>query len=310
MRVLVTGASGFIGQWVVAGLTRRGHTVIAVRRRSVAANVFHDRAVHWRLADLLDPVEVESLFASERPDGLVHCAWDTTPGAYWTSPDNLKWVAASLQLMDAFVRFGGHRAVVVGTSAEYDWSSDETLHEEMSMTAPETLYGVSKNALREVLQHWVKTNDLSLAWARVFCPFGSREHPARLVPRLIEQLASGNPLPFDNGTLVRDFLCVQDLGDALAAIFDTDFEGVVNAASGRDLSIAALVKLIAACVGNDQVKLGVLPDPENQPKRVVADTTRLNQRVGWTPSHSIEDRIAEICQAYPSHSSTAEQQQN
>lgn len=310
MRVLVTGASGFIGRWVVAGLTRRGHSVIAVRRRSVADDTGPDRAVHWRLANLLNPVEVESLFASEQPDGLVHCAWDTTPGAYWTSPDNLKWVAASLQLMDAFVRFGGHRAVVVGTSAEYDWSGDETLHEETSLTAPVTLYGVSKNALREVLQHWGRTNDLSLAWARVFCPFGVREHPARLVPRLIEQLASGNPLPFDNGTLVRDFLCVQDLGDALAAIFDADFEGVVNAASGRDLSIAALVKLIAARVGNDQVRFGVLPDPESQPKRVVADTTRLNQRVGWSPPHSIEDRIAEICQAYPPRSSTAEQQQN
>ncbi|TWT72945.1 dTDP-glucose 4,6-dehydratase [Allorhodopirellula solitaria] len=297
MRVLVTGASGFVGQWVVKGLIRRGHSVIAVGRRNVPVDADASGPIQWRSCNLLDQADVESLVASEQAAGLIHCAWDTTPGAYWTSSENLKWVAGSLHLLEAFVRCGGRRVVIAGTSAEYDWSGDETLHEDTSAVVPGTLYGTAKNSLHHILQQWTPTNDLSLAWGRIFCPYGPGENAARLVPRLIQALSSGEPLPFDSGSLIRDFLCVKDVGDAFAEVFDSGFEGTVNVASGCELSIGELVRMISRCVGNERVDFGTLPDPIDQPHRIVADTTRLNRVVGWTPSRSNEARILETCQS-------------
>ena len=296
MRVLVTGASGFVGRWVVSALRLRGHDVIAVSRNGQPVDVSGCDGVQWRTANLLQRSDIDSLIQKESPAGLIHCAWDTTPGTYWTASANLNWVASSLQLLEAFVQNGGQRAMVAGTSAEYCWKNSGSLNESDSVIAPNTLYGVSKNALRQILEQWAETNTLSLAWGRVFCPFGPLEKSDRLIPRLIQQLSCGQEFPFDSGDLIRDFLSVEDLGDAFASVFDSDFEGAINLASGTDLSIRDLVTLIADHFGTqDTLRFGVSPDPVGQPMRIVADISRLKNEVCWTPGRSMPDRIRETC---------------
>ncbi|MFN8711154.1 MAG: NAD-dependent epimerase/dehydratase family protein [Planctomyces sp.] len=295
MRVLVTGAAGFVGRWVVAALQQRGHSVIAVSRSGRPSDDKTSENVAWCSADLLRQSDIGSLMHQYQPEGLVHCAWDTTPGSYWTTTANLNWVASSLHLMDAFARNGGRRAVVAGTSAEYFWDGEDSLHEFRSPTTPDTLYGISKNALRQVLEQWAPRSDVSLAWGRIFCPFGYDEKPQRLIPRLFQQLRTGLPFPFDSGNLIRDFLSVEDLGDAFAALFDSKVVGPVNLASGEGVSVRDLVACIAECVGNRSVTFGVQPDPAGQPRRVVADVSRLLNEVKWYPRIPVKQRIRETC---------------
>ena len=294
MRFLVTGASGFIGKNVVTALQQRGHEVVAVGTR--ATHGMGEHGVEWLRADLLQPGECETVINASNVTGLVHCAWDTTPGAYWTTPNNLKWVAASLHLLDAFQRHGGKRCVIAGTSAEYDWSSLDLLNESNSSIAPNLLYGNCKYALQIMVEEWAKMNDVSWAWARIFCPFGPEEREERLVPKLITRLLSGVNLPFDSGHLIRDFLCVTDLGDAFAAVADSSIEGTINLASGRGVSIRELVTMIAMQLGRlDQVQFDIRPEPVGEPMRIVADVRRLQNELGWMPQCTLDQRIAETC---------------
>ena len=78
---------------------------------------------------------------------LLHLAWATEHGAFWTSPDNVRWLEASLALLRAFVAGGGARAVVAGTCAEYSWSTEADVLAEEAPLEPATLYGASKAAL-------------------------------------------------------------------------------------------------------------------------------------------------------------------
>ena len=291
MRVLVTGANGFVGRWVTKALVQRGHAVIGVGRGGRSAS--HAAEVAWCVADLLCQSDIENLIRCERPEGLVHCAWDTTPGSYWASSDNLKWVASSLHLVEAFVKHGGHRAVIAGTSAEYCWKAGGLLNETTSRIQPNSLYGVCKNSLREMVEQWASKTDLSWAWGRVFCPFGPDEKAERLVPRLISQLQKGKPVPFDSGSLIRDFLSVQDLGDAFAAVFESDAQGCINLGSGIDLSIRQLVEILAKDIAGSRVDFGKVADPTGQPERLVADVTRLTEEVGWAPQESLDVRLRE-----------------
>src|SRR5688572_8900550 len=145
-RVLLTGATGFIGRHALAGLLRRGYEVHAVTSRSAGAA---DARVHWHHADLLDGVQQRILLDRVAPTHLVHLAWAVEHGAFWTSPQNLRWVGASLDLVRGFRDAGGTRVVMAGTCAEYSWGSD-TLSEATTPVVPATLYGVAKDALHRV----------------------------------------------------------------------------------------------------------------------------------------------------------------
>jgi dTDP-L-rhamnose 4-epimerase len=129
-RVLVTGAGGFIGRWSLEPLRRLGFEVCAVMSmRDVGADrpggTEHARSTDSTdvlHADLTDARAIDAMLGAVRPTHLLHFAWIATPGVYWNSPENYRWLVASRYLLEAFQRAGGVRAVVAGSCAEYDWS--------------------------------------------------------------------------------------------------------------------------------------------------------------------------------------------
>src|SRR5438105_280249 len=131
-RVLVTGASGFIGRHALPHLEARGFEVHAPGHSSF---------------NVLDEKAHQPLLESIRATHLLHLAWDVTPGKYWTSLDNIEWVRASLSLFRHFAASGGKRWVGAGTCAEYDWSCGPVLSEETTPLRPTSLYGASKLSL-------------------------------------------------------------------------------------------------------------------------------------------------------------------
>jgi nucleoside-diphosphate-sugar epimerase len=292
MKVLLAGSRGFIGKEVHRALMARGHEVLAppsgrsTEDRSVSLNMLNSKAI-------------EQYLAKEKPEGLIHLAWDTTPGAYWESPANLSWTAASLQLFEAFSRYGGKRAVVAGTSAEYSWKEAHELNEFTTDLAPTSLYGISKDSLRRILESWAPSAGVSLAWGRIFCPFGLHEKEVRLIPKMIKRLQSGEIVPFDGGSLVRDFLDVKDLGAAFAALFDSEVEGAVNLASGEAMTIREVLTTIGEALGrSEQIHFDALPEPEGQAPFVVASIKRLRDEVGWSPAQKTRVRLVETCRCW------------
>jgi nucleoside-diphosphate-sugar epimerase len=171
-KVLLTGANGFIGRHCLTLLQAKGYEVHAVSRRTGVLLVNEiDSNVYWHQADLLDPQNTEDLLKEVKPTHLLHLAWYTVPREYWTSSENLRWVQGSLALFQSFMKYGGERAVVAGTCAEYDWGSD-CCSETTTALAPKTLYGNCKHALQLILSAFSAQQELSLAWGRIFFLYG------------------------------------------------------------------------------------------------------------------------------------------
>src|SRR5215217_4494631 len=118
-RVLVTGGTGFIGRHTLAELLARDFEV-HVAARSKPSDFPSDVSFHE--CDLLDAGAARRLTTRLAPTHLLHLGWYAKPGLFWTSLENLRWVAASLTLYLAFAEAGGTRAVIAGSCAEYDWS--------------------------------------------------------------------------------------------------------------------------------------------------------------------------------------------
>jgi len=289
--VLVTGASGFVGLPVLERLASRGEEVHAISTRARPPEV---AGVCWHRADLADGAAVEELVEGLAPERLVHLAWCTEHGHYWRSPENVLWVGRSLQLLHAFVRRGGRRVVVLGTCAEYDWSSvGGSLSECASPLAPATPYGAAKDALRRVARAYTEQEGVELVWGRLFFPYGPREVPERLVPSVIRSLLSGEPVATGSSERIRDFMYVDDVADALAAILDSPVVGPVNIASGVPVTVGEVVERMARLTGRLELAGGgALPDRPGEPPMLLADVARLRDEVGFRPRWALADGLA------------------
>jgi nucleoside-diphosphate-sugar epimerase len=307
-KILVTGANGFLGRQVLLPLRERGFEVHAVGRVLPPAELA-DLAV-WHTADLLQPESVRNLLRQLRPEGLMHLAWDTTPGTYWTNPTNLDWAAASLFLLSEFQRNGGRRVVAAGTCAEYDWTVNP-LTEGQTPLRPASLYGSSKNAVREMLEAWAPHTGISWAWGRLFGVFGPYEKPQRLIPKTIAKLLEGKPVPFDPATSLRDFMDIRDAADAFATLFDSPLAGAINIADGRPVSIRSVLNQVGDCLGaRHLLRFGELAVDQSQPAELTANTRRLNEELGWVSSHSLAERLAETSQWWRVQLSSKEGEKN
>ena len=145
-RVLVTGAAGFIGRSSLEPLRAAGYEVCAVlspRPDELDRTGAVLPEIEVRHVDLTDPAAVDALLEAVKPTHLLHFAWIATPGLYWQSEENYRWLSASRHLLAAFGRCGGVRAVMAGTCAEYDWSRVDVCHERSSPLADEAGTGES-----------------------------------------------------------------------------------------------------------------------------------------------------------------------
>jgi nucleoside-diphosphate-sugar epimerase len=290
MRVLVTGASGYLGRHVVASLLDAGIDVHAVARRPSTGV-----GASWHCADLLDPAPADDLVRAVAPTHLLHLAWCSEHGSYWSDPANLDWVAATLRLARAFERAGGQRMVVAGTSAEYQWGAPGggVLDERSSPLHPASLYGWAKLSTEQVVSAFARRAGLSVAWGAVFFSFGPYEDKARLVPSVIRSLLASRRVTLRSGPAVRDFLDVRDVAAGLVALLRSEVTGRVNVASGVGTAVAAVAHRVGVALGRDDLIDAATSLPEGEAPAVVAAVSRLRDEVGFAPRISLDEGLAD-----------------
>lgn len=290
MRIVLTGASGFIGAATLAALLRHDVETIAVSRSRPAVS----GAYLWHQADLLDRDAVSAMIGAVRPDVILHLAWTVEHGRFWTAPANLDWAAATFHLAGEAASAGCTRFIGTGTCYEYDWPAEGDCNEDGTPLKPALLYGVAKDATRRVLEEFGRAGNPGVAWARLFFLYGPGEGQTRLVPSIARALAAGEPALCSPGTVIRDFMDVRDAGRALALLALSDIRGAINIASGTGISVADIVRMLGRLAGRPElVRIGALADRPGEPPRIVADVTRLTGELGFRPEYTLEAGLGE-----------------
>jgi nucleoside-diphosphate-sugar epimerase len=311
-RVLVTGAGGFIGRASIDPLLAAGFEVHAVLSRDAAAAYSEAAAggpapgvptsgrstLQVRRADLLDRDSIVGLVETVRPSHLLHFAWIATPGIYWQSEANYRWLAASQQLVRSFHECGGVRAVMAGSCAEYDWSrvgvgvcDEATSPLARGAVAP---YAECKIALQRWLDEYAAAHGLSSAWGRIFFQYGPGEPRTRLVASVIIALLGGREALCTHGRQIRSFLHVADVGSAFAALLGSEVRGAVNVGSADGFPIAQLLERVARQLGRQELlKLGAREAPAGEPALLLPNVSRLREEVGFEPQWTLDAGLAD-----------------
>ncbi|MFF2018103.1 NAD-dependent epimerase/dehydratase family protein [Paenibacillus sp. NPDC058177] len=299
-KIIITGANGFIGKHVLNELAVREDQIYAIT--SSLENKKNTDNITWLKVDLLNSNQMDDMFSLiGSPTHLLHLAWDTTPGKYWNSPLNFKWMQASLALFDMFCSSGGKRIVGVGSCAEYDLSHGICKEFETPLNY-NNIYGASKNSLSHMLMAYEKYYGVSSAWARIFYLYGPWEHEDRLVPSVILSLLKGEHAKCTHGQQIRDYLYVKDAAKALVNVLDSEINGPINVGSGRPIRLHEIISTIANFLNKRElIQLNAISAAVDEPESVVANMQRLKENTAWNPSVTLEQGIYETVQWWQSY---------
>lgn len=292
MRLLVTGANGFIGSACVRTALARGHTVAGLKRpgRPMPPDLPPSDRLLWLEGSLAEPPW--PALEAFQPDTCLHAAWIATPGVYLHSPENDRLMRESLLLVDGLLQRGVRYIAGVGTCIEYQITG-QPLAEDATPVAPDTPYARAKDALRRALQSRALQEGWTFTWGRVFYPYGPGEHPARFCSHLLRQLLQGQPVTVKSPHALKDYIFIEDLARAILLTLEHRLQGAVNWGTGTGVTVGHIARTAADLVGRpDLVRYQDPPQPDPF-HPVVADATRLRQ-LGWSPAVDLREGLQRL----------------
>ena len=294
-KILLTGASGFIGSQVLAELLRKGHEVHALVNSGQLSE--RDGLTVHRL-DLLDAAAVESFMAEQKFTHLLHLAWYVGKKLH-VHENNVDWLAASLLLLKSFAHHGGKHFLGAGSCSEYEYRYG-LLREDETPTNPGILYGNAKNALFHMADVYCAQAGIRFQWPRIFNLYGPGEKPQRLMPSVILSCLRGEDVRVSDCMNFLDYLHVGDTARGIVDVFESELTGAVNICSGKPVQLRSIVKYIAELTDFDGVILwGAVPAAFDY-EVVVGDNHKLRS-IGWQPQYDLINGLQNTINYWKEH---------
>lgn len=308
MKILVTGGAGYIGSVVCAKLIEGGHRVISLDNLDSGLEPVLPDGVDFRQGDIRevgahvkadDGVEAVIHLA-----GLIQVAESMEhPARYWQTN-----AAGSLAMFEGLRALGIHNLIFSSTAACYG-TPERTPIEETDAPHPESVYGWTKLAVDQVLSSYARAYRwaaLSLRYFNVagaYGRYGERHQPeTHIIPLALQAAAANRPFtlfgddyPTADGTNVRDYLHVADLADAHVLALDKLAKGrheIVNISTGEGSSNRQVVAAVEKATGQ-KLAIDVKPRRSGDPAVLVASNAKAQQFLGWKPTHSLDDMVAD-----------------
>jgi nucleoside-diphosphate-sugar epimerase len=282
VKILLTGATGFIGSAFVRRALEHGHELagLIIPTEPIPLPLRERRNLSWMRGTLESPPWPQvKAFA---PDVCVHTAWITTPGVYLESRENEPFRDISASFLRKAHDCGVSHIVGLGTCIEYQ-VSDAPLSEDSTIIAPTTAYARCKNDLRLTLEQEAQARGFGFCWGRVFYPYGPGEHPSRLCSSIVQRLSRGEKVVLKTPSSTKDYIYIDDLADALLTVTEKKFCGAINLGTGSGLTVREIAGLLGTLMNRNDLIEEAPPSELDPFPFVVADAGRLTG-LGWKPA--------------------------
>ncbi|MCJ7513075.1 MAG: NAD-dependent epimerase/dehydratase family protein [Anaerolineales bacterium] len=303
-RYLVTGAAGFIGSVVAAGLLQQGHQVVGLDNLNDA---YDPRLKTWRLdrlrqqagftferADVSDRQDLERAWGSGSFDAVLNLA--ARAGVRPSLRDPMAYARANLigalNVLEVCKQSGVPKVVQASTSSLYGAHNPRPFREDADISRPLSPYAASKGAAELLCHSYHHLFGLDVTILRYFTVFGPAGRPDMVIFRFVQWIHEGTPVViYGDGAQERDFTYVQDIADGtIAALRPTGFQ-VINLGSDRPTPLRQVLTMLEAMIGRT-ADVRTQPPAPGDVRATWADIHRAGEVLGWRPLTSLEDGLA------------------
>jgi UDP-glucuronate 4-epimerase len=314
MRVLVTGAAGFIGSWLTERLLERGDEVVGFDNY----DPFYDRAIKeqnlasaranagFRMVegDLRERADVDALFGDREFDAVVHLAAKAgvrpslaDPAGYYET--NL---IGTTNLLEAMREAGCRRLVFASSSSVYGNNRKVPFQEDDRVDAPISPYAATKKAGEELCHVYHAVHGFSILALRFFTAYGPRQRPEMAIHAFTRRLFAGEPIPvFGDGSMERDFTYIDDVVDGVVAAVDhvmgTETFDILNLGESEPIRLSRLVSALERATGCEAT-IDRRQVPPGDVDRTFADVSRARRLLGYEPSVGIDEGLRRFVEWY------------
>jgi GDP-4-dehydro-6-deoxy-D-mannose reductase len=315
MRALVTGAAGFVGQWVSRELLERGWEVAGTSLEGVPpAGTPNSQisSLRWHVVDVRRGEDLARILDIERPDAILHLAGVAFVPAAQADPGaalEVNVIAAARLLAAVKVRRAAGTldpaVLVIGSGEQYGrHDASQMPLAETAEQRPHSVYAASKAAQEHVALEAFRSSGVRVMATRSFNHSGAGQADRFVLPALVSRALAlradgGRSLSIGNTSTVRDFLHVRDVARAYVDLVDRGTPGdVYNVASGTGIDVGTLATRVLALVGVDAILNtdAALVRPAEVPI-LIGDATKLRRATGWSPRLTLDSIIEDLIRA-------------
>ena len=276
MKILVTGATGFVGKHVINELLKYDHQITGTTRNTDSH--ISSSKLHYSFLDIDNLSSAENYFSHfDKPDLLIHLAWQGLPNykSFFHFEKNLMLHYSFLKNM---VSNGLKKLVVTGTCFEYGMK-EGCLSEEM-ITDPQNSYALAKDTLRKFLFELQKKHEFYCKWVRLFYVYGEGQNPNSLLSQLQTALNNRDKeFKMSGGEQERDYLPIEKVAEYIVAIsLREKISGIINCCSGKPIKVKQLVENYLKDNKQEiKLNLGYYPYTDYEPMSFWGDDTKLKK---------------------------------
>jgi len=318
MKILVTGAAGFIGMYTAKRLLEQGHQVVGLDN----LNDYYDPALkQWRLAqlkpynnfrfiklDLADREGMAELFATEKFQRVIHLA--AQAGVRYSLENPFAYVDSNLvgtmTILEGCRHHQVEHLVYASSSSVYGMNEKIPFSETDQVDNPVSLYAATKKANELMAHSYSKLYGIPTTGLRFFTVYGPAGRPDMAPWLFTEAISQNKPIKvFNQGKMMRDFTYIDDIVEGVIRIQNVIPQGEIpyslfNIGNNEPVQLSRFIKAIETALGQKAEKQ-MLPMQPGDVERTYADTTRLEAIVGYKPQTEIEEGIAKFVEWYRSY---------
>ena len=294
-KVLITGASGFLGTHLLDELVKLKYETLAISRSKKKEK--SEDSITWLKANLSQPKTYMSKVKEFNPEVVIHLAWQDIPDFSFESSNNN--LTQSLQFLSFISNLSNCKKILVsGSCWEINQTRGKFSDEGQTNTVKNFIW--AKNSLLSWLEKRCLEKNIKFCWFRIFYVYGPRQKEESLIPSILKSLKLGRLPPIKTPSASSDYIFVKDVVNAFILALSKDaMSGVYNLGTGKPSSvieICGVSELIA--LGSDKLttKLKENCKLEKETSIYLADIAKTTRSLGWKPKISLEQGIKKTWQ--------------